>query len=124
MPFNSKLKELRLQNDLTQAQLARKLDMVTRTYIYYETGKRNPSAELLTRIAEFFSVSISFLVDEQNENIAQEKDVKVKKLEVKQLVKEINSLFARNELSEIEKYALLKELHEVCEKSKNINIST
>jgi len=65
--FSENLKELRLRNNLSQEKMSRKLDIVTSTYIYYETGKRLPSIDLLTRIAKIFKVSISFLINEQGE---------------------------------------------------------
>ena len=68
MSFSTKLKELRLQNNLTQENLARKLDILRNSYIYYETGKKYPPVEVLIRMAKFFNVSISFLLDEQSEN--------------------------------------------------------
>ena len=67
MSFSERLKELRLQNNLSQEKMSRKLDIVTSTYIYYETGKRLPSIELLTRIAKVFKVSISFHIDAKGE---------------------------------------------------------
>ena len=114
MPLHQKLKELRLQNNLTQEKLARKLGVVTRTYIYYETGKKNPSIDLLTRIAQCFNVSISFLVDEQSESIAdtQTQDSKCENLGAKQLVEQISNLFTGEALSETEKDAVMEALKE------------
>jgi len=71
MSFGELLKELRLSHDLTQEQLARKLGIVTRTYIYYEKGSKFPSMDLLARITKFFKVTISFTIDEQGEYTAQ-----------------------------------------------------
>ena len=71
MPFDKRLKELRLQNNLSQEQLSRNLDIATRTYIYYETGKKYPSVELLIRMAKFFKVCTSFLLGEQEDCIAK-----------------------------------------------------
>jgi len=67
MAFNEQLKELRLLNNLSQEKMSRKLDIVTRTYIYYETGQKFPSVDLLTRIAKVFKVSISFHIDDKGE---------------------------------------------------------
>jgi len=67
MSFSVRLRELRLQNNLSQEKVAIKLDIATRTYVYYETGKRLPPVDLLTRIAKVFKVSISFHIDEQGE---------------------------------------------------------
>jgi len=119
MPFNERLKELRLQNNLSQEKLARKLDIATRTYIYYETGKKYPSVALLTRMAEFFKVSISFLMDEQNN--AQAHEGKFGILRAKQLVEEISGLFAGGELSETDKDAVMEALQEVYWEAKKKN---
>jgi len=67
MSFHEKLKELRLQNNLSQEKVSRKLDIATRTYVYYETGQKFPSIDLLTQIAKVFNVSISFHIDAQGE---------------------------------------------------------
>ena len=67
MPLNERIKELRLQNGLSQEKLAREFDITTRTIIQYEKGKTCPSVELLTRMAKFFKVSVAFLLDEQAE---------------------------------------------------------
>ena len=67
MSFSEKLKELRLQHNLSQEKLSKKLDIATRTYIYYETGEKFPSIKLLTQIAKIFKVSITFHIDEQGE---------------------------------------------------------
>ena len=75
MSLGEILKELRLQNNLTQEQLARKLDVVTRTYLYYETGKKFPSIDLLARITKFFKVSISFVINEHGEYTAQLQEI-------------------------------------------------
>ena len=71
MNFSEILKELRLKNDLTQEQLARKLEMVTRTYIYYETGQKFPSMDLIARITKFYKVSISITINEHGECTVQ-----------------------------------------------------
>ena len=108
MSLSAKLKELRLQNGLSQEQLSRKLDVATRTYVYYEKGQRNPPIELLTQMANIFRVRVSFLIDEQNE--AQK--CNCGKLGVNQLVEIINGLFAGGELSEMEKDSVMESIQE------------
>ena len=113
MSFHEKLKELRLQNNLSQEKLAWKLGIVTRTYLYYEKGQKYPSVELLTRIAKFFNVSISYLMDEQDELVTnaqtelitnlQTEEGKHEEFEANQLAEEIGSMFAEGEFSEPEK---------------------
>ena len=116
MPFHERLKELRLQNNLSQSQLSRNLDMATRTYIYYEKGQRYPSVKLVAKLADYFNVSKSFLMDGQEEGQAQGS-----KLGAKQLVEAINDLFAGSELSESEKEAVMMAVQEAYQKAKEKN---
>ena len=121
MSFNERLKELRLRHNLSQEKLSRKLNIVTRTYIYYEKGHRSPSLELLTRIAEFFKVSISYLLDEQSEFTvnAQEQEGKYENHDVDRLVDEVSRLFTRGDLSKIDKDAVMKAFQEAYWTAKN-----
>lgn len=121
MSFNKKLKELRLQNKMSQEKLAIKLDIATSTYINYETGKKYPSVELLARMAKLFNVSIAFLMDEQNESIvnAKAQDGKCGKHRAEQLVEEIIGLLTGDKLSETEKDAVIEALQEACLIAKN-----
>lgn len=62
MEFNEKLQHLRLQNNLTQEQLAQQL-YVSRTAISkWESGKGYPNIDSLKCISKFFSVSIDELL--------------------------------------------------------------
>ena len=121
MNFGEILKELRLKNDLTQEQLARKLDIVTRTYIYYETGKKFPSLDLLTRITKYFKVTISFTINEHGEYIALTQETNRESIGAKQLIEEFSSLFENGELSEAEKDTVFKALHEAYKAAKKKN---
>ena len=112
MSFNMNLKEFRLRNNLTQEQLARKLDIVTRTYINYEKGTKYPPVETLMRMAKYFEVSISFLMDEQNESPMNVQELKYGTPRADRLVKEISDLFAGGELSQADKDAVMEALQE------------
>ena len=56
------LKELRNQKRKTQLQLATELDLPRTKYARYEVGESEPNIETLKRIADYFDVSIDFLV--------------------------------------------------------------
>jgi len=114
MAFNDRLKELRLRHNLSQENLSKKLNIATRTYIYYEKGHKYPSVELLTQMAKYFKVSISFLMDEQGESIvnAQIQDGKLGNFKAKQLVEEISIMFTGGELSETEKDSVMEAVQE------------
>lgn len=59
----ARLKNLREDNDLTQKQLAARLQCSQRTYSDYETGKVGISAEILVRLANIYNTSIDYLLD-------------------------------------------------------------
>ena len=65
MKFSSKLKSLRESHNLTQAELAEKLEVAKSTISMYELGHREPDFEMLEAIADIFNVSMSDLIDKE-----------------------------------------------------------
>lgn len=61
MIIGKKIRELREENELTQCQLAEKLQISRSALALYETGKRQVPNELLLKTASLFKVSIDFL---------------------------------------------------------------
>ncbi len=59
--MKTKVKELRLQNQMTQQQLADLVYVSSRTIISIEKEKYNPSLMLAYRMAQVFGVSIEEL---------------------------------------------------------------
>lgn len=58
----NRLKELREIKDLYQSDIAKVLGITTPAYSYYESGKRNMSAETAQKLAKFFNVSVDYLL--------------------------------------------------------------
>ena len=56
------LKQLRKQNKKSQQDVADFLGVNRGTYANYELGKREPDFDTLRRIAEYFNVSIDYLL--------------------------------------------------------------
>ena len=56
MSFSDRLRETRKRSGLTQMQIAEKLGITAQSYSQYETGKRQPKAETLKRIADALGV--------------------------------------------------------------------
>ena len=56
------LKELRIQNGMTQAQFSKKLNIARQTYSAYERGVRTPDLDLVKNVAELYDVSLDWLV--------------------------------------------------------------
>lgn len=57
-----RLKELREQKNLTQAQLSKFLNISASTIGMYEQGRRFPDENLLKHISQYFNVSIDYLL--------------------------------------------------------------
>ncbi len=60
--FGCKLKNLRKQLNLTQEQLAKRLNITKSMVSAYETSMRMPSYEVLIKIALLFNVSTDYLL--------------------------------------------------------------
>lgn len=57
-----RLKEIRKAKRISQVKLGMDLSMSQNTISRYETGKREPSIEELKRIADYFGVSVDYLL--------------------------------------------------------------
>lgn len=60
--FGERLKILRKNKNLTQQQMATLFDMTERGYRSYELDKSTPHYETLIKLAEYFNVSVDYLM--------------------------------------------------------------
>lgn len=60
--FKEKLKMLRKEKNLGQTELAKALGVSKGTISLWENGLREPNMSSLIRIAQYFDVSVDFLV--------------------------------------------------------------
>ncbi len=60
--FKEVLKGLRIQNNLTQKEIAKVIDVSERTYSRYETGDREPRIETLIKLADFYKIPVDLLI--------------------------------------------------------------
>lgn len=60
--FGNRLKKMRLQEGMTQQQLADRLGVTKSVVSYYELQARYPSPEVLMKLARIFHVSTDFLL--------------------------------------------------------------
>jgi len=61
-PLSENLFRLRKEKGLTQEQAAKGCDIIFRSYRRYEAGEREPVASTLIKMANFYGVSIDYLV--------------------------------------------------------------
>lgn len=62
-----RLKELRKARGISQLKLAMDLNMAQNTISRYETGAREPSIAELIKIADYFCVSVDYLLCRTND---------------------------------------------------------
>lgn len=57
-----RLRDLREDHDLTQKELGEAINLPQRTYSSYETGNRMIPPEVLCALADFYGVSVNYLL--------------------------------------------------------------
>lgn len=57
-----RLVELRKQKGKSQAEVAKFINVSQVAYSKYETGKSEPSNDILTKLADYFDVSVDYLL--------------------------------------------------------------
>ncbi len=62
----TKIRDLREDRDLNQTQVATILGMSQTGYSKYETGENDIPTEILIKLADFYGVSIDFLLGQTN----------------------------------------------------------
>lgn len=66
MNFPQRLRELRKGKNLTQNDMAKLLNITVQAYGAYERGRSQPDFDTLVKIADFFNVSIDYLLGRTN----------------------------------------------------------
>lgn len=57
-----RIQDLRTDADMSQKQLSEILHISQRSYSHYETGSRNIPVEMLIRLANYYDISVDYLV--------------------------------------------------------------
>lgn len=60
------IKSIREDRDLKQKDIAKLLNVSQNTYSQYETGVIALTAEVLIKLADFYGVSVDYLLDREN----------------------------------------------------------
>ena len=58
-----RIRDLREDSDLTQAQVGAAVGASQRTYAYYEIGQRMLPPQVLCALADFYHVSVDYLLE-------------------------------------------------------------
>ncbi len=65
--MQTRIKNLREDNDFTQKQISEMLNISQVAYSYYEIGKRSIPIEALCKLADFYNTSTDYLLLRTNE---------------------------------------------------------
>lgn len=76
--FGERLKELRIGKNMLQKELADLLKVSPSTIGMYERGQRDPDTDTLRFLAEYFDVSIDYLLGRTDERKSSGKGIEVK----------------------------------------------
>ena len=64
--LKDRIAELRKEKGLSQVALANQLDVDSSTSAKYETGDRFPDVIMLMKLADFFDVSVDYIIGRKN----------------------------------------------------------
>ena len=62
-----RIRDLREDADLTQRQVGEAINVPQRTYAYYESGERMLPPHVLCALADFYGVSVDYLLERTDE---------------------------------------------------------
>ena len=124
MKFGEKVRNLRKGKYMSQAELAERIGVSSRTVISYETGKSYPKQrEIYADLAKILGCEQNYLMTEDETFVADaaaQYGYRGKK-QAEQLVGELGGMFAGGELSEEDKDAVMRALQEAYWKAKEEN---
>ncbi len=63
MKTYKRIRNLREDRDLTQAKVGAAINIPQRTYAYYESGQRMIPPHILCALADFYDVSVDYLLE-------------------------------------------------------------
>ena len=73
--FGKKLKQLRTDVGMTQAELASRLNVTNSVVSYYELHERTPSPEVLIKLSAIFHVTTDYLLDINHDKLLDVSDL-------------------------------------------------
>lgn len=72
--IGERIKSLREERKITQQELARYLGVSQKTISNYENGERSPDPDTLRKIADYFDVTVDYLLGRSNHRRLTRKD--------------------------------------------------
>ena len=99
MIFCERLKGLRLKSEMTQDELAKKINISTSTISFYESGAREPNLSTLISLAKIFNVSTDYLLGLTDISLPED-EMKAFIDEILRMMNEVKHKSSRNNQNE------------------------
>ncbi|MBQ4150393.1 MAG: helix-turn-helix transcriptional regulator [Clostridia bacterium] len=115
MEFKERIRLLRKEAKLTQAEIAEKIGVTYRTYQNYEAGASTPQSAVLAKLANALGVSMDMLGVETKLKTSAPKNE-----ELNALLSEMKALFSGGKLREEDKKYVIEALTEAYWRTKEI----
>ena len=109
MVMAERLKELRLEKGLSQIEVAKWISVSRTSYTKYETGVYEPSIDTLVKLAEFYGVTVDYIIGHSNQRITPETCTEDEINVITMYRRYSNKEVVRNLLSEADTLANLSE---------------
>lgn len=87
--YKNRIRDLREDRDLRQTDVSKATGIDQKTLLNYETGKTSPDSYALIRLADFFGVSIDYLVGRTEIDIKSKEDLTSRLEGMKNMIDEI-----------------------------------
>ncbi|MGN0688370.1 MAG: helix-turn-helix domain-containing protein [Oscillospiraceae bacterium] len=75
MHHYERIKELRVKNNISQAQISEILEIKQPQYHRYESGQREIPLHLLIKLADFYNVSLDYIAGRSDEEPSASKQI-------------------------------------------------
>nr|DAQ28225.1 MAG TPA: helix-turn-helix domain protein [Caudoviricetes sp.] len=94
-----RLKDLRTEKGLTTSALGKIVGCSNPTITHYERGDREPSLEMLCKLADFFGVSVDYLIGHEKKSVMERPTSEL----VENFIREYSELFSERRFIEMAK---------------------
>ena len=107
MDYGNRMKQLRLSRDFRQIEMAEILGVSPSAVCSYERCERQPTYEMLSKYAKYFSVSIDYILCNSDEKITIEEYQHLTTLDLTETFHKHKITFSGVELSDDDKQRIL-----------------
>lgn len=122
--LSDRLKSLRDEREIMQKEVAAYLNISTSAYGFYEQDKRTPTPEVLSKLANFYNVSVDYLLGITNVKNAYLSSNNITKKDIKDhntFMEDAKALFMNDNVAEEDLEKIYRDISELYWEAKEIN---